>query len=218
MTRPTDLPFTEHFQQMPCGSRAKYSGAGCRCMLCRAANSRYETMRAAARKRGEWNGLVSADRARAHLLALSTLGVGYKSVAAAANVSRTSLMEIRAGRKLQLRRESERRILDVDASCVADGALVDARPAMRLIRRLLREGYPALRLCRFLGYKGQGLQFRDRWMTARNAQRIERLYRNLMAVEDDEPDEGDDDDDDLDDLDDDDEEDDDGEDDEIAGL
>lgn len=183
MARPADLPFTDHFQQMSCGSRAKYMGAGCRCMLCRAANSRYETMRAAARKRGEWNGVVSADRARAHLLVLSTLGVGYKSVAAAANVSKTSLMNIRAGRKLHLRRQTERRILDVDRSCVADGALVDARPAMRLIRRLLHEGYPALRLCRFLGYKSSGLQFRDRWMTARNAQRVERLYRELMAVD-----------------------------------
>jgi hypothetical protein len=152
-------------------------------MLCRAANSRYETMRAAARKRGEWNGLVSADAARAHLYELSKLGVGYKSVAAAANVSPTSLMEIRAGRKLQLRRETERRILDVDRSCVADGALVDARRAQRLLDRLKAEGYPALRLVRFLGMKASGLQFGRRRMTARNAQRIERLYRELMAVD-----------------------------------
>jgi hypothetical protein len=183
MTRPADLPFTEHFQQLPCRVRAKYIGAGCRCMLCRAANSRYETMRAAARKRGEWNGLVSADAVRAHLFALSDAGVGYKSVAAAAGVGHTTLMKIRAGRKLHLRRQTERRILDVDQSCIADGALVDARPAMRLIRSLLREGYPALRLCRFLGYKGQGLQFNDRRMTARNALRVERLYRELMAVD-----------------------------------
>lgn len=183
MSRPADLPFTEHFQQMPCGSRAKYSGAGCRCLLCRAANSRYETMRAAARKRGEWNGLVAADRVRAHLLALSKAGIGYKSVAAAADVSRTSLMEIRAGRKLHLRRQAERRILDVDESCVADGALVDARRAQRLLSRLQAEGYPALRLVRFLGMKASGLQFGRRRMTARNVQRVERLYRELMAVD-----------------------------------
>lgn len=182
MARPASLPFTEHFQQLPCGSRAKYMGAGCRCMLCRAANSRYEVMRAAARKRGEWNGLVSADAVRTHLFALSKLGVGYKSVAAAANVSHTSLMNIRAGRKRQLRRQAERRILDVDQSCIADHALVDARPAQRLLRRLKAEGYPALRLVRFLGLKASGLQFGRRHMTARNAQRIERLYRDLMAV------------------------------------
>jgi len=65
--RPHDLPFTEYFQQLPCGTRAKYMGARCRCMLCRAANSRYETGRLAARKNGDWNGLVPADRARRHL-------------------------------------------------------------------------------------------------------------------------------------------------------
>jgi hypothetical protein len=34
----------ERCMRGPCGTRAKYRG-GCRCMLCRAANSRYETAR-----------------------------------------------------------------------------------------------------------------------------------------------------------------------------
>lgn len=41
MARPASLPFTEHFQQMPCGTRAKYVAVHCRCTKCRAANSRY---------------------------------------------------------------------------------------------------------------------------------------------------------------------------------
>jgi hypothetical protein len=40
MARPADLPFTEHFQQMPCGTRAKYVGGACRCRQCRIANGR----------------------------------------------------------------------------------------------------------------------------------------------------------------------------------
>jgi len=182
MARPADLPFTAHFQQMPCGSRAKYIGGGCRCLQCRAANSRYETERAAARKRGEWNGLVSADRARAHLSMLSRQGVGRRAVGAASDVGDTTLQQIRNGAKTQIRANTEKRILAVDKSCVSDGALVPAGRAQRLLERLKAEGYPALRLVRFLGGKSQGLQFGARKMTARNVRRIERLYRELMAV------------------------------------
>lgn len=181
MTRPADLPFTEHFQKMACGSRAKYIGGGCRCMLCRAANSRYESARAIARKNGGWNGLVSAERARAHMLALSKAGIGRRSIGAASDVGDTTLQEVGSGKKTQIRADTERRILAVDRSCIADGALVDARPSWRRLRRLLDEGYPARRLCKFLGYKGDGLQFGTRWITAGNALRIEKLYRELLA-------------------------------------
>ena len=54
----------------PHGTRLKYMG-GCKCMLCRAANSRYETERAVARKNGDWNGIVDARAARRHILKLS---------------------------------------------------------------------------------------------------------------------------------------------------
>jgi hypothetical protein len=70
----------------PHGTRLKYMG-GCKCMLCRAANSRYETERAVARKNGDWNGIVDARAARRHILKLSKAGVGYKSVADAASVA-----------------------------------------------------------------------------------------------------------------------------------
>lgn len=39
----------------PHGVRLRYM-AGCRCLKCRMANSNYETMRARARKAGDWNG------------------------------------------------------------------------------------------------------------------------------------------------------------------
>jgi hypothetical protein len=181
--RPIDLPSTAHFQSLPCGTRAKYVAGGCRCLPCRAANSRYECARQAARRRGDWNGRVSADRARAHLLALSKAGIGRRAVSAASGVSHSSLQAIRTGRKTQIRAQTERRILAVDRSCCSDHALVDARPAWRRLRQLLADGYPARRLCQFLGYVGGGLQFGARWITARNALRIERLYRDLLALE-----------------------------------
>ena len=74
----------------PHGTRLKYMG-GCKCMLCRAANSRFETERAVARKNGDWNGIVDARAARRHILKLSKAGVGYKSVADAASVPTPSL-------------------------------------------------------------------------------------------------------------------------------
>jgi hypothetical protein len=180
--RPTDLPLTDHFQRLACGVRAKYVAGGCRCLQCRAANSRYETARAAARQRGEWNGLVPADRARAHMVTLSRAGVGRRAVGAASDVGDTTLSEIRNGTKTQIRADTERRILAVDASCVSDHALVSARRAQRLLGRLKAEGYPARRLVRWLGGTSQGLQFGTRRMTARNVRRIEQLYRELMAV------------------------------------
>jgi len=72
----------------PHGTRLKYMG-GCKCMLCRAANSRYEAERGVARKNGDWNGIVDARAARRHILKLSKAGVGYKSVADAASVAHT---------------------------------------------------------------------------------------------------------------------------------
>lgn len=66
------------------GTRAAYKG-GCKCLLCRAANSRYNTAREAARKHGDTRDLVSAEPVVRHLRKLAARGVGYKSVAAAAD-------------------------------------------------------------------------------------------------------------------------------------
>jgi hypothetical protein len=116
------------------------------------------------------------------MVTLSRAGVGRRAVGAASDVGDTTLSEIRSGKKTQIRANTERRILAVDASCVSDHALVSARRAQRLLGRLKADGYPARRLVRMLGGKSQGLQFGTRRMTARNARRIERLYRELMAL------------------------------------
>jgi hypothetical protein len=41
VSRPCGLPTVEHFANRPCGTRAKYVAAKCRCAECRAANTRY---------------------------------------------------------------------------------------------------------------------------------------------------------------------------------
>jgi hypothetical protein len=181
--RPHDLPFTEHFQSLPCGTRAKYVAGRCRCLRCRAANSSYETARAAARRRGEWNGLVSAERARQQLVALSRQGVGRRAVSAACDVGETTLQEIRSGAKTQIRAATERRILAVTKDAIADHALVGGGRTHQRLRRLLEEGFTKTELARRLGStaKVPALQLTPGRVTARNAMKVERLYRLVMA-------------------------------------
>jgi hypothetical protein len=62
------------------GDRLRYL-AGCHCSECRGANTAYERTRSAARKAGDWNGIVPADKARAHLAALSAKNVAGEASA-----------------------------------------------------------------------------------------------------------------------------------------
>lgn len=169
--------------RMPCGVRAKYVAAKCRCMLCRAAASRYESERLAKRKAGEWNGLVPAEAVRAHLRRLSRQGVGYKSAADAAGVSRSTVGAILAGRRTQLRARAAQRLLAVDRDAVADHALVRAGRTWQLLERLLEEGFTKTELARRLGSRARvpALQLRRDYVTAANASKVERFYRQVMA-------------------------------------
>jgi hypothetical protein len=166
----------------PHGTRSRYI-TGCHCFKCRVANTNYETERAAKQRAGWHARLVDTDRVIAHLKELSKAGVGYKSVAAAANVSHTSLAKIKAGKKTQLRADAEARILAVDQGAIADGALIDAAPTRRLIGKLVEGGYTRAWIAHQLGYSGQGLQFRFSTITALNASRVERLYRRIERGE-----------------------------------
>ncbi len=270
MARPADLPTADRFQEMPCGTRAKYVAVHCRCPKCRAANSRYVTARdrlakAAAREladesersrrrwvrerlsltgttraipgvrfpcpqvwtapdgtkqirlyaracrgvNGEpcryrshlrkdssgdvcgrcrarliWNGLVPADDVRAHLKKLSRQGVGYKSVAVAADVSKTVLANILFRDQQQLRAQAAKRVLAVDADALADGARVKAGPTWRRLNRLLSEGFTKTELARRLGSKARtpALQFKGRYVLAKTAARVERFYHIVMVA------------------------------------
>jgi len=68
--------------RQPHGTRARYAG-GCRCLPCRAANSRYECARFRARREGDSRGIVDAAKARQHIDELSALGVGRRTIAEA---------------------------------------------------------------------------------------------------------------------------------------
>jgi hypothetical protein len=166
--------------EKPHGTRLKYMG-GCKCMLCRAANSRYEVGRDAARKAGDWNGIVGAGKARSHIHELSAQGVGYKAVGDACNVSKTVLAEIRSGKKRRIRQRTERAILAVTRDATADRALIDAAPTWVKINELLREGFTKAELARRLGYKSPAIQLKRFAVTAKSAMRVDRFYRTIMA-------------------------------------
>lgn len=169
-----------HMAERPHGTRSRYA-SGCKCVPCRAANSRYETERFQARRNGDWNGYVSAATAREWLSRLSKKGVGRHSVCAASGVSDTILYAIITGRRLKIRARTERRILAVDESCRADRSYVPAEPTWVLIRQLLRDGYTKGWIAMQLGQKTPALQLNKRIVTAKNASRVKRLVRMIEA-------------------------------------
>lgn len=162
-----------------CGTRLQYM-AGCKCFKCRSANSAYERERLAARKAGDWNGIVDAKKARQHLLALRKKGVGRDAVHAASDVAVSVISDVSTGVKKHIRARTERKLLAVTAACRNDGALVLAAQTWRLIAQLLEEGFTKQRLAGELGFKTRKLQFSKKQITVRNAARVERLYNKYM--------------------------------------
>jgi hypothetical protein len=136
---------------------------------------------AACRDRLVWNGLVSAEKARAHLRRLSRAGIGINAVAAASDLPRSTLAEIRAGRKDLVRARTERKILAVDASCRSDSSFVSAARTWRLIRLLLEEGFTKKELARRMGFAAPAIQFRKTRVLARTEQRVKRLFREATT-------------------------------------
>jgi len=173
-------PAAQLAQARPHGDRLRYVG-GCRCDLCRRANSSYESARQKARKAGDWNGIVAADKARAHLLQLSELNVGRRSVAAVSDVTESVLFEIRSGRKARIRARTERRILAVTPDAAADHALIDAGPTWQRIDDLLAAGFTRATIALRTGHQRAALQLDKHQVTVRNAYLVERLHAELMA-------------------------------------
>lgn len=161
----------------PHGTHARYV-AGCHCFQCRVAHSRYNVERDRAKAAGDYNGVVDAAPVREHLRKLSRQGVGYKTVAEAADVSKTILNNILAGRRTRVRARTMRKVLAIDKSAVADHALIPSGPTWRLIDELIGRGYSKAQLARWMGCKTPAIQWkRGGMILALTASRVERMYR-----------------------------------------
>ena len=161
------------------GTRMKYM-AGSKCLPCRAANSRYECERAKARLAGEWNGLVPAAPARRHLLRLSKHGVVRCAVAAACDVSLTIIASIRSGKRTQVRKRTQDRILGVTRMAVSDAALVPAHETCARSMPCWRKVSPKRSLHAGSAFESPALQVGRVKILARMAARVDRLFRMLM--------------------------------------
>lgn len=162
------------------GTRHRYL-AGCRCMLCRAANSRYETERARLRRGGDWNGIVNAAEARRHIRKLQRRGLGRRSIADASDVPRRVVRGIASGQRWRCRAQTARRILAVTEEARGDRSLVPAGRTWRILARLIAAGYTRAQLARWMGYRNGALQFNRHQVTARTESRVERLARLVEA-------------------------------------
>lgn len=163
----------------PHGVRIKYVG-GCRCELCRQANTRYESERQRARKRGDWNGVVDCAAAIAHMKKLRKQGLGRRAIAESSGVPDSVLHELLQGRRRGIRARTERKIMAVTTDCRADHATIDARATWRLIDELLAEGYTRTRLANELGQKsGKPLQLGRSRVLVRTAAKVRAVHRRL---------------------------------------
>lgn len=174
-------PIAELAEGRPHGDRLRYM-AGCRCHDCRRANTDYEKTRAKARKAGDWNGIVTAHRARAHLAHLSDQGVGRRAVGDACDVADSILVAIIKGDKTRIRARTERAILAVTVEAAADRALIPAGPTWALLDELISHGYSKSELARELGYKTRALQLNRHQVTVRNAHDVARLHARLRTI------------------------------------
>ena len=159
------------------GDRLRYV-AGCRCDECRKANSAYERQRLEARKNGDWNGIVDAAKARAHLIGLSSAGIGQRAVAAATDIAISIIGEIRTGHKKRIRARTERLILAVNRDMVSESALVPSGPSLKLVNELVKAGFTKLRIATELN--GSRSIHLCKQITVRNAAAIKRIHARLI--------------------------------------
>jgi len=162
-----------------CGTRAKYA-RGCRCRDCRRSNTEYETERSKVRKKQGSDVWVSVEPVKAHLKALSKIGIGYKTVADYSSVGKTTLARILNGKNAKIRKSKADRILAVDKNCVSGGTLISSKRTQLLIKWLMSEDFTKREIAKRLGLKAPAIQFgKKKKMTARVAMRLERFWNIL---------------------------------------
>ena len=176
--------------ERPHGTRARYafgpSGSdpanGCRCQPCAHASTTYEKQRRRARSRGIPAFIDATETAR-HIDFLTANGVGRRTIAAAAGLSKDTVERIATRQVIRIRPETADRILGVHLGHASPGAYIDAWRALEQIHDLIHEvGMTRQEIAGALGYPSPALQIAKRGrITRENADRVDRLWRERMA-------------------------------------
>jgi DNA-binding CsgD family transcriptional regulator len=163
-----------------CGTSASYV-KGCRCEPCTDANRVYARAAQKLARMGQGNPLVSSAPARRHIEKLAADHVGTRQIADAAQTSRSTVIAVLRGTKLEVRRKTAEKILAVTNEAKADAAFVDATHAWRIIARLLADGFTQQEIAGRLGSKAKtpALQLKGDRILLRNEAALERLYRQI---------------------------------------
>ena len=161
----------------PHGSRARYM-RGCRCLPCRAANSRYECQRQLERLKGWANGCTGTEQVRQHLHAAEPPGHRQQAGRQGRAGEPGALQQVRLELRKHMRAQSVARVLAVGAEARAPGALVPAGSTLRRIEWLLDEGFTRTALARMLGSKAKQpkLQIRNDRVDAGTAAKVKALW------------------------------------------
>ena len=169
---PAGLPDPERH---PHGTRARYTAMKCRCADCRAANTAYYyTMK----ERGE---LVDAEPCRLHILELSRIGIGHRTVEKATGIGQNIVRDILSGKKTRVREVLAQKILAVSLKDAADHTPVSAATTWKTLRKILSYGYTKAEISERLGNEHPGLQIGRRKVLARTERAILELHAAVQA-------------------------------------
>lgn len=179
------------------GTRLAYVLDKCRCYPCAEAASQYEhtRQRMALYGRGTPTQLTDAEPVREHVRALMAAGLGWKRVADAAGVSRSTLGNMLYGRMRDGRREAPKRrvrrvvadkLLAVGMPTLDDlggRQLVDATGTRRRLQALSALGWSNVKLAARLGMtpSNYGKTVQSARIYAEHAREVRELYDELST-------------------------------------
>ena len=158
---------------------------GCRCPACTNANRSYQRARDRAARRPDVQpepAYIDATEVRDHIRWLATQGMGLRTVASRARVSRSALVELRRGSRTRCTPLLADRVLAVGLHRAPAGCRIDAAPTWRLLEDMLTHGHTRSGIARLLGSqaKNPALQIGRSRVNAATARQVEELYYTVM--------------------------------------
>ena len=152
---------------------------GCRCEHCCAANTKKLADYRRRRRSGHLNFMVSAELCREHLRDLAEKGLGYRAISDASGIAWAQIRMIRSGKLKHIRERTERMLMRVDETAVADYGKISSERTRKMVDEIRRMGYTLAAIGRMLGHTDAQFYHR-RKVTARTQMRVEKLYARLL--------------------------------------